>query len=561
MDQMIQTTFPGDQKTKIFKNIWKKADRITSYTLLGYFVFGLAIAPIYDTWLIALGVGSLGLLAFYATYKLLPDTQYYQYVASALYVVFMAQFIYQMHGLFEMHFWAFVGCTLLIVYQNWKLHIPLAFLIIAHHAGFAYLQYSGVEEVYFTQLQYMDLQTFVFHALLATLIIAICAYWSYDLGRKTLQAGIHQQKLEHQLALVKQNVAFAEKISNGQLDTHYTLNAVDDELGQALLTMRDGLVKAAEKEQQEKFINQGIAQVGDILRSDMHNPEKLYNHIVQFLAKYMELNQVGLFQLEHDHLAMKACYAYERKKYLQKRVEIGEGLLGQAYLEKDMIYMTDVPNGYTHITSGLGHATPGCILIMPLMSNEKVVGVLEMASFKVLNQTAIEFIKKTAEAIATSLLTVKNTEFTQKLLEQAQDQTEQMRAQEEELRQSMEELTATQEEMHRKAEANEIYMELIEKSGWLMAEINPEGEVQQMNEHLAKALSIDTHDLQAYPNFSKDIEGEPKQTYFQRQVTLQCKRGNTVCIEANFRKVLNKDGSVAKIIMLGTQNAAILTAG
>ena len=92
----------------------------------------------------------------------------------------MAQYIYQMHGMFEMHFIAFIGSAMLITYQKWKLQIPLAVVVVVHHALFAYLQYIGYEKIYFTQLDYMTLQTFIIHALLAVVIFFICGLWAYQ---------------------------------------------------------------------------------------------------------------------------------------------------------------------------------------------------------------------------------------------------------------------------------------------------------------------------------------------------------------------------------------------
>src|SRR3982751_2068953 len=62
--------------------------------------------------------------------------------------IFMAQYIYQMHGLFEMHFFAFIGSAILITYQNWKLQIPMLLVVVIHHLAFGYLQNSGIENIY-----------------------------------------------------------------------------------------------------------------------------------------------------------------------------------------------------------------------------------------------------------------------------------------------------------------------------------------------------------------------------------------------------------------------------
>ncbi|RAJ89098.1 methyl-accepting chemotaxis protein, partial [Larkinella arboricola] len=162
--------------------VQQQSDRMMNFFLIGYFLIGLLLATFYDTWLIALGVGGLSLLAYYSVKILLPDSDLYQYVLSAVLGIFMAQFIYQMHGLFEMHFFAFIGSALLITYQKWKLQIPMLVVVLVHHAVFAYLHNHGFRELYFTRLDYFELTTFIIHILLVGVIFFICGLWAYLLN-------------------------------------------------------------------------------------------------------------------------------------------------------------------------------------------------------------------------------------------------------------------------------------------------------------------------------------------------------------------------------------------
>jgi signal transduction histidine kinase len=59
-------------------------------------------------------------------------------------------------------------------------------LVVIHHGSFAYLQYTGYKEVYFTQLDYMDLTAFLFHGVLAAGVCAVSGYWSFIIYRRTL---------------------------------------------------------------------------------------------------------------------------------------------------------------------------------------------------------------------------------------------------------------------------------------------------------------------------------------------------------------------------------------
>jgi signal transduction histidine kinase len=205
------------------EQVKQKSDTLMNYFLASFFVVGLILANFYDTWLFAVGVGGLSLVAYYSVKLLLPRTETYQYIVSIVFGIFMAQFIYQMHGLFEMHFIAFIGSAILITYQNWKLQIPLAALVIVHHATFGYLQYIGYDKVYFTQLDYMTLQTFIIHGILATVVFFICGLWAWQLRRLnerqielTYEMGRFQEEQVQQKVLLRSNEEL--KKSNKELD-------------------------------------------------------------------------------------------------------------------------------------------------------------------------------------------------------------------------------------------------------------------------------------------------------------------------------------------------------
>ena len=161
----------------------KRSDRLMNYFLISFFLGGIAIGFFYNTWLIGLGIGGLSLLAYFSVKIMLPASNLYQYVLSAVLAVFMAQYIYQMHGLFEMHFIAFIASAMLITYQNWKLQIPLMVIVVLHHGIFGYLQDIGFDKIYFTQLDSLALQTFIIHIILAAIIFFICGLWAYQLKK------------------------------------------------------------------------------------------------------------------------------------------------------------------------------------------------------------------------------------------------------------------------------------------------------------------------------------------------------------------------------------------
>lgn len=278
--------------------------------------------------------------------------------------------------------------------------------------------------------------------------------------------GNHEAKnaheiLENSIRNFQKASRFVNRISEGDYEADWEQLNEDNaslnrhNLAGRLIFMRDEMKKVKEEGRKRLWATDGLSQFSDIIRNHQNALDELCDNALKFLVKYMNAQQGSLYILreeenEEPHLCLAACYAFDRKKYLEKRIGIGQGILGQSYLEAETVLMTELPQGYTSITSGLGDATPGCLLIVPLKNNEQVQALIELASFQEFQPYQISFLEKAGESIASAITNVQNTEETNHLLAQLQTQAEELKAQEEELRQNMEELEATQEEMRRK---------------------------------------------------------------------------------------------------------------
>jgi GAF domain-containing protein/HAMP domain-containing protein len=250
---------------------------------------------------------------------------------------------------------------------------------------------------------------------------------------------------------------FAQQIGKGNYRAEFIPLGSRDVLGNSLISLKDSLESAskATAERQEKdrianWITNGLASFSELLRKS-NNISVLAKSLITELVNYMGINQGGIFIINDDdknnpHLEMAACFAYGRDRYSQKRIEFGEGIVGTAYLEKETVVIADVPDGYTDITSGLGEATPSCILVVPLKTDDNVLGVMELAAFHIFKEHEISFAERIATSIATTIANVKVAEETSKLLDLSNLQTKKMKDQEDLMKQNIEELEATQEE-------------------------------------------------------------------------------------------------------------------
>ncbi|MCS6820626.1 MAG: PAS domain S-box protein [Microscillaceae bacterium] len=242
------------------------------------------------------------------------------------------------------------------------------------------------------------------------------------------------EKLKANLLQLKQ---FASEVGNGKFEIEVSIFDKESEIGSALENMRLGLIQVAVEDKRRNWLNEGLALFNNILRENSQNSQQLYESIIANLVQYTHSNQGGLFILNDDSpneifMELKAVYAYERKRFMQKKVYLGQGLIGQSWIEKDTIYLQNINTDFIQVSSGLGTAKPNNLLIVPMVTNEgKVLGIFEIASFHKFEEFEINFIKAVGNIVVSAIASTKNNEKNQRLLLEAQEFAQKMKAQEE----------------------------------------------------------------------------------------------------------------------------------
>jgi len=313
------------------------------------------------------------------------------------------------------------------------------------------------------------------------------------------EVGQMTRNVHRLLAGLKATSDFAGAIGQRDYDAHFSPMSDKDVLGMALLQMQEDLKLLDLNEEKRKWATEGIAKFGDILRQNFDDPDRFALALIRNLVQYTGGNQGAVFLWENDPekgelLRPAACYAWEAEHFLERRYQKGEGLAGQAWQAGEMIYLTDVPQNFAQISSGLGKATPTCFILIPFYDRNEFLGVLELAFFKPLEEHEKEFLARIAENFASALSAVRKNEHNQKLLEESQLITEQMRAQEEEMRQNMEELQATQEVANQQVREAETQMGAIE-STFCVVELSTDRKVISANNAFLKIMGYAMNQL------------------------------------------------------------------
>lgn len=382
------------------------------------------------------------------------------------------------------------------------------------------------------------------------------------------------ESLKKETEKSKKVLSLINNLIQDNFEATYEYSHDSDELGIALLSLRDNLKKSKEESAQRKkeddqrnWISEGLAKFGELLRQNNNDLTKMSYDIITALVKYLNINQGGVFLVQTDengelYFQQTSSYAYDRKKFANKKITWGEGLIGTCALEKKSIYLTEVPDGYLTITSGLGKANPRCILIVPLIYNDEIHGIIELASFRKLDKFEIDFVERVAESIASTLASVKINLQTSQLLKESREQAKILAIQEEQMRQNMEELQAAQEEAARQSEKFISFTNSVNHT-LIRAEYLTDGTLIYANEKFLSKLGYANSSEVEGKHISMFINKKDREWFeplweelakggkhFEGYMKHVTKQGQDLWTMATYACIRREDNSVEKILFL-----------
>ena len=282
---------------------------------------------------------------------------------------------------------------------------------------------------------------------MAPLILGIVALILAKIIDKNLDS--FKKEIKRKKEYLNNILIFSDEISKGNYEAYLETNKKDD-LIRKLILMRDNLKTSTSKEIEQNWQIKGRDIISTTLRK-YNKVEDIAYQVLLDVINYTNLIQGSfyLFNEEEQTLNNIASYAYDRRKYINQDIPVGIGLIGQVAYEKQYIYRKEIPEDYVSIHSGiLGEKKPGSILLVPIISDEKLRGVMEFAAIEnEIPERVIQYVNELSEIIGQTVFNILINEKTSNLLSESQAMTTELQENEEELRQNAEEMQATQEEL------------------------------------------------------------------------------------------------------------------
>ncbi len=228
---------------------------------------------------------------------------------------------------------------------------------------------------------------------------------------------------------------------NIRVEAKGEVEALKDTINQMITNLRETTLR----NQEQDWLKSNLAKFGQMLQGQ-RDLKTVTQRILSELAQVVKAHYGAFYILKQDEetqnvkLTLFAAYAYKSGRNIPREFSIGEGLVGQCAQEKEGIIISNVPKDYIKIGSGLGAAKPNNLIVLPVLFENNVKAVIELASLDTFSQTHVDFLGQLTESIGIVLNTIETNTRTEELLTQSQSLAGELKLQQEELSRTNDEL-------------------------------------------------------------------------------------------------------------------------
>ena len=309
------------------------------------------------------------------------------------------------------------------------------------------------------------------------------------------------------------------------------LGEVQHALDEAFLQMIGSLRLAREEERRRDWLKSGRNELNLLIREEQSTSE-MADLVLGFMVTYLKAGVGALYLFDEGavRLSLTATYAVTADMKLGEQFRLGEGVIGQAAREQKIIRLADVPPGYLPIGSALGAAASKVVAAIPLLHGNRLVGVIEIGTFRDFDETELKFVELARETIAIAIDANCAHQRTAELLEQTEQQAEELRVQQEELQQSNEELEERAQLLEQQRESLRLKSQEIEAASRILQE--KVGELERVSTYKSEFLANMSHELRTPLNSLMILSSLLKQN----------KDGNMTDKQVEFAATINSAG-------------------
>jgi PAS domain S-box-containing protein len=270
--------------------------------------------------------------------------------------------------------------------------------------------------------------------------------------------------------------ASVEKLAEGDVAATIPHTDYPNEIGimARAIQVLQGIYRKAED---TRWIKTHSAEIGAALQRT-EDFQSLAQTAVSRIAPVINAGHGAVYVMDGERrLSLFGSYGYRERKHLNNSFMLGEGLVGQAAMEMATI-MLSAPKDYIRISSGLGEAPPTCVAVLPIIHQERVLGVLEVASFQQFSEREKTLLEALLPVLATSMEIIDRSQRTRELLVATQEQAERMEKQAAQLEEQSVEMEAQQAEL---LETENWFRSIIETAPDGMLVIDERGTIMLAN--------------------------------------------------------------------------------